>query len=146
MRELDQGIDRASRMVGQLLTLARTDRGDPLVNRARTDIDLNFLVSDVVAELAEQAIHRKIQLQYEPADDRAMLTCEPDGLRHLVANLIENAVFYTPAGGSVSIKARKTTTLCSASATPVREYRQRSATRYLRDSIELSALPETAVA
>lgn len=107
MRELDQGIDRASRMVGQLLTLARTDRGDPLVNRARTDIDLNFLVSDVVAELAEQAIHRKIQLQYEPADDRAMLTCEPDGLRHLVANLIENAVFYTPAGGSVSIKARK---------------------------------------
>ncbi len=51
--ELDQGIDRASRVVSQLLALARTDGGDPAVVTDKSDVDLNFLVSDVASELIE---------------------------------------------------------------------------------------------
>ncbi|MDX2106347.1 MAG: sensor histidine kinase N-terminal domain-containing protein [Candidatus Melainabacteria bacterium] len=101
--ELDQGIDRASRMVNQLLALARTDVGERNKIASAAQLDLNFLVSDVVSELVDQAIRRGLKLTYEGADSPALITGEQTGLRHLVSNLIENAIFYTPNGGSITV-------------------------------------------
>ena len=105
--ELDQGIDRASRMVSQLLALARTDSGDLLSQRTKNTLDLNFLVSDVVSELVDPAIRKDVELKYENSDRPALIECEQDGIRHLVANLVENALMYTPHGGEVVVRVRQ---------------------------------------
>lgn len=102
--ELDRGIDRASRMVSQLLALARTDAADAAVVREKKPFDLNFLVSDVAANLIEPAIAKNIELTYEAAAAPATINCEEDGVRHLIVNLVENALLYTPEGGFVSLK------------------------------------------
>lgn len=104
--ELDQGIDRASRMVNQLLALARTDVGERNKMSSAAQLDLNFLVSDVVSELVDQAIRRGLKLTYEGAESPALITGEQTALRHLVSNLIENAIFYTPDGGSITVRVK----------------------------------------
>lgn len=102
--DLDQGIDRASRMVSQLLALARND-ANPAVNN-RVELDLNFLVSDVVAELVDQAVRKNIDVHFDPAQVPATVHGDQSGLRHLISNLIENAIIYTPVGGKVNVCVR----------------------------------------
>lgn len=102
--ELDQGIDRASRMVNQLLALARTDVHDSANTGNTQQVDLNFLVSDVVSELVDSAIRKNLKLTYEGTDSAVTISGESPGLRHLVSNLIENAILYTPPEGSITVR------------------------------------------
>jgi two-component system sensor histidine kinase TctE len=106
IREVDQGLDRATRMVTQLLALARADGNEQAKSPVHTQIDMNFVVSDVTAELIEQAVRKDLELVYESCSEPAIIYGEPTGLRHLVTNLVENAIAYTPAGGSVQVKVR----------------------------------------
>jgi two-component system sensor histidine kinase TctE len=106
IRELDQGIDRASRMVSQLLALARADGNEQANAIVKSQIDMNFVVSDVTAELIEQAVRKDLELVYESSPEPAIVCGEPTGLRHLVSNLVENAIAYTPKGGKVQVKVR----------------------------------------
>jgi len=107
VRELDQGIDRATRIVTQLLALARTDTADSALVKAKSNVDLNFLVSDVVAALIETAVRKNVDLTFEPAPESATVYGEQSGLTHLVTNLIENAISYTPAGGEIQVRLRR---------------------------------------
>lgn len=104
---LDQGIDRATRVVSQLLALARTDADDPAVVRIRGQVDMNFLASDVVSELIHHAIRKELDLTFESSNDSATIYGEPAGLRHLVTNLIENAILYTPEQGKVVVRLNR---------------------------------------
>lgn len=104
VREVDHGVDRASRMVSQLLALARTD-ADPSIN-AMKKLDLNFLVSDIVEELINQAIQKDIELKYEHSTEPAVIFGQQTSLKHLITNLIENAIIYTPSGGEVTVNVR----------------------------------------
>lgn len=106
IREVDQGIDRATRMVTQLLALARADGNEQTNFSSKSQIDLNFVVSDVTAELIEHAVRKDLELVYESASEPAIVCGEQTGLRHLVVNLVENAIAYTPAGGTVSVRVR----------------------------------------
>ncbi len=106
IHEVDQGLDRATRMVTQLLALARADGNEQAKSPVHSQIDMNFVVSDVTAELIEQAVRKDLELVYESCSEPAIIYGEPTGLRHLVTNLVENAIAYTPAGGSVQVKVR----------------------------------------
>lgn len=101
--ELDLGIDRSCRMVGQLLALARTDGGEQdIIPKQR--VDLNFIVSDVTSELVKHAVKKDLDLIFEPSDVPPIVFGEQTGLRHMVANLVENAILYTPKGGTVRVQ------------------------------------------
>jgi two-component system sensor histidine kinase TctE len=106
VQELDHGIDRASRIVGQLLALARAEGGDSGAARTKTAVDVNFLVSDVVAELADQAMGKAIDLRFELSEEPAMICCDPTGLRHLLSNLIENSLLYSGNGATVVVSVK----------------------------------------
>jgi len=99
------GIDRMTRLVAQLLTLARLEPGAAV--RAATDrVRLDLLARDVLAELIPLANARGIELSL--ASDVALdLAGEAAGLRALVGNLVDNALRYTPAGGAVSVSVSR---------------------------------------
>jgi two-component system sensor histidine kinase QseC len=96
------GCDRATHLVEQLLTLARLDP-DALASTAEA-CDLQALARAAVAELAQYAWSRRVEI--ELAEGPAVEVMGHAGLiAILLRNLIDNAIRYSPEGGSVRVQA-----------------------------------------
>jgi two-component system OmpR family sensor kinase len=97
-----QGVSRATRVVQQLLTLARHDT--PGTTPTEASVDLTDLVRAALAELLPLASAQHIEMSLQ-ADDDVPVIIQGDhrALHALVANLVDNAIKYTPAGGEVSV-------------------------------------------
>ena len=93
-------VERASRLVDQLLTLARLDpqAGPALQPRA---MDLASLLADEKEHWQTLCAQRGLALQLDLQAAPCLL--EPDSMRMLVRNLVDNAMRYTPAPGSITI-------------------------------------------
>ena len=98
LADLNVSIERASRLVGQLLTSTRVSH-QPIV---RVAIDLRRSVIGMIEELAPIAALKHIRLSFESADDLVVMADETL-LRLLIGNVIENAVKYTPEHGAVHV-------------------------------------------
>jgi two-component system OmpR family sensor kinase len=98
---LNQGIDRAIRLVEQLLVLAREEAGS---EPARDAIALSDVVRLAVADVLPQARLKQIDLGFaEGPATVAQVPGESEALRVLLRNLLDNAVKYTPAAGRVDV-------------------------------------------
>jgi two-component system OmpR family sensor kinase len=100
---LGQGLERATHLVEQLLTLAREEPGN--VRREAGEVDLGALAADVVAAHAPLAQARRIDLGLARCDPGLIVHGEREALRRLVSNLVDNAVRYTPERGRVDVSA-----------------------------------------
>jgi two-component system OmpR family sensor kinase len=103
MEKLSAGVQRAIRLVEQLLSLARQE---PRAEVIRKRVRLDDLARDVVAEMVPLADARKIDLGIS-ASQPAFVLGDPDALRTLVRNLLDNAVRYTPVGGTVDLSVQE---------------------------------------
>ncbi|VTU27985.1 Sensor protein QseC [Variovorax sp. PBL-H6] len=94
------GCDRATRLVEQLLTLARLE-ADAMPEQG--DVDLGALARRVLADIAPRAIakHQSLELNNGPAcivrGDETLLTV-------LVRNLVDNAVRYSPPSARITVR------------------------------------------
>lgn len=97
---LGRSGERASRLVAQLLALMRSDAGrsSPDVGR----LSLVELAQDRLAALAPLAEAREVELEFAGARE-ALVDGEREGLTSLLDNLIENAIKYSPTGGTVRV-------------------------------------------
>lgn len=101
---LTAGIDRATRLVEQLLVLARQEAS--AANGAVTrPVDLAELARRTVGDLVGLAAAKEVDLGLQHADP-VTIEGQPDALHILLRNLVENAVKYTPNGGTVDIAVR----------------------------------------
>jgi len=107
LRQVLAGADRATRLVEQLLRLARLD---PLARLPQSQpVDLAALAASVVADMQGQAIGKQQQLScIAPAGGVHTRVCvqgDADLLGVALRNLIENALRYTPAAGVIEVFA-----------------------------------------
>ena len=101
--ELSHATRRTARLVQQLLALGRLDpeaSGDLDFRRH----DLVALAQDVGAAHADQALAKGVDLELIAASSPVLATMIPDLIAEALGNLIDNAIHYTPAGGSVLIE------------------------------------------
>ncbi len=98
---LADGIDRAVRIVEQLLALARSEPGAP--DAAQAPVDLSEVVRQAVAESVPYALSRGSEFALF-ADEPVMVTGDRAGLGVLVRNLADNAVRYSPRGARVELR------------------------------------------
>lgn len=100
---LGRSGERASRLVAQLLSLMRSDarRSSPEVGR----LSLVELAQDRLAALAPLAQAREVELEFSGVRE-ALIYAEREGLTSLLDNLVENAIKYSPAGGTVRVSVR----------------------------------------
>lgn len=97
------GCDRATRLVDQLLTLARLEAA---ASTTLADVDLGVLVRRVVADLAPQAIHKHQEIALD-AVDGCVVNGDATLLAVLVRNLVDNAIRYSPARAAVKVAVTK---------------------------------------
>ena len=105
LANLRGGLARATRVVEQLLALAREEPG--VTSRPFELVEAPALARDVVATLAPIAAEKSIDLGIAKADDALTLPGDADALKTLLANLVDNAIRYTPAGGRVDVVAER---------------------------------------
>jgi signal transduction histidine kinase len=100
MVSMAQEVDRLARLVEDLLILARADEGEvPLDLRP---IPVDALVHWAEAHFRGAAQKKAITLQADGIGSPTVLG-DADRLRQLLTNLIDNAIAYTPAGGTVRL-------------------------------------------
>lgn len=92
---------RLSRIVDDMLALARADAGErPVVIE---EFYLNDLVEDCLRSAQVLALRKGVSLNLNPTKDIAFRGDE-DLLRRMLLNLLDNAIKYTPSGGSVFVE------------------------------------------
>jgi len=100
---LGAAVERAIHLVEQLLTLARSD---PQESGGRFEpVDLGAVAAQGITDTHALAIVRNIDLGLE-AEPGTTVRGDPEALRTLIRNLVDNAVRYTPSGGSVRVHSR----------------------------------------
>ncbi|MCX6126343.1 MAG: ATP-binding protein [Proteobacteria bacterium] len=96
---VSKGVDRATHLVEQLLTLARLD---PEAHIDKICVKLRSLVVEVVSGLALDAIKKRLDLVVNDGPDLE-IQGNPSMLAILVRNLVDNAIRYTPSSGFVHV-------------------------------------------
>jgi two-component system sensor histidine kinase TctE len=105
LEQLAKSSESATRLVNQLLALARTEN-QPHTGATFSALDLNELARETVQDWVQASFAHRIDLGFEPAGASVPVLGNPFMLREMLSNLVDNALRYTPAGGSVTVRVR----------------------------------------
>lgn len=104
-KTIDQECARMGRLIEDLLTLSRLDRGDALPRQQ--DVDPDTLLLTVYEQMELLAAQNKIRLLLHlPQDSLPHIQGDRHRLEQLLTILLQNALNYTPEGGTVTLSAR----------------------------------------
>jgi two-component system, OmpR family, sensor histidine kinase TctE len=107
LAQLYISADRLSRLVRQLLSLARNEPG-ALDTVQLQPLDLNAFALEVSMEWVPNALKRDIDLGFEGVEQPLTIAADGDRLRELINNLIDNAIRYSHSGGRVTVRTSRT--------------------------------------
>lgn len=104
-RLIYEEAERMSRLVDDLLTLSRMEHHS--LPFAMEGVDLAVLIESLMSRLAPRAAEAQLTLTSSVMPGSLPLVSgDPDRLHEVFLNLIQNAIQYTPAGGSVTVSGR----------------------------------------
>jgi two-component system sensor histidine kinase QseC len=102
LRNVILGVDRCTHIVQQLLILSRL-APEATLNDIR-QFNITKLAAEVIAQLVPSAIKKDIEVELEETQRDVLLTGNETSLAILIRNLVDNAIRYTPEGGTVNIQ------------------------------------------
>jgi two-component system sensor histidine kinase TctE len=105
LEQLSKSSESATRLVNQLLALARTENQTPEA-KPFLPLELSELARNVVQDWVQASFTHRIDLGFEQPGYPIMVAGNPLMLRELLSNLIDNALRYTPERGSVTVRVR----------------------------------------
>lgn len=110
LQQIAHSSQSAAHMVNQLLAMARAENQEQQAQRQA--VNLARLATETVRDFVPRALEKRIDLGYEgpetgrdaAAGRSALVSGNPLLLRELIRNLVDNALQYTPAGGTVTVR------------------------------------------
>jgi two-component system, OmpR family, sensor histidine kinase TctE len=106
LQQIAHGSQRAAHMVNQLLSLARAEDQEQVLRSQ--PVRLAGIATETVRDFVPRALEKHIDLGYEGPEPGGAgglrVLGQPVLLRELIRNLVDNALQYTPAGGTVTVR------------------------------------------
>ena len=102
---LDQAFVSSQRMVyliADLLNVSRLKTGKFVIEK--TPVNLADVVEQELGQLKETAASRSLTLEYEKPKDFPVLMLDETKTRQVIMNFTDNAIYYTPAGGTIHVR------------------------------------------
>ncbi|MBC7708095.1 HAMP domain-containing histidine kinase [Polaromonas sp.] len=102
---LGQAFFSSQRMVyliADLLNVSRLKTGKFIIERA--PIQLDQIVQQELRQLQETAAARSLTLQFDKPDTFPSMMLDETKTRQIIMNFIDNAIYYTPAGGHIKVR------------------------------------------
>ena len=103
MGHIQREVDRMTQLVEELLELSRIESGAAPLHFA--PLDASMLVADTVKRFARQAERAGLSLTAEPDAGALAIIGDGERLERALGNFVANALKFTPAGGSIIVKA-----------------------------------------
>jgi len=110
LQQIARSSQSAAHMVNQLLAMARAE--DKEHSSRKQDVNLARLATETVRDFVPRSLEKRIDLGYEGPEGNStdrrrpslLVTGHALLLRELIRNLVDNALQYTPAGGTVTVR------------------------------------------
>jgi signal transduction histidine kinase/DNA-binding response OmpR family regulator len=102
MKLVQRNADLVLKLINQLLDLAKLDSGTLTVDKSQND--LNEFLRVVTGSFSSLAFQKNITLETEFPQERLALSFDKGKVETILINLINNAIKFTPAGGSVTVR------------------------------------------
>jgi two-component system, OmpR family, phosphate regulon sensor histidine kinase PhoR len=96
--------ERLARLTADLLTLSRIEQKRQ--NLEFESHSVNALIQEAVDVIRPIAEKSSIHLATEPAPDLSLVWCDVEAVSQVLSNLLDNAIKYTPSGGTITVGAR----------------------------------------
>lgn len=100
LKVVEQEADRLSRLVDDMLVVTRVESGQMLRRRLR--VPLGTIVDEALREVSHDPVMHPLECDYAGVT----VSGDPERLRDIVRNLLENAFKYSPQGGAIEIAGR----------------------------------------
>jgi PAS domain S-box-containing protein len=101
---IDQECDRLTRLISDLLNVSRIEAGRPLQLNWQP-VEVPEVVRKVVAN--QRSYTDRHQIDVEVDDDLPVITADQDKLDQILTNLLNNAIKYSPDGGTIHVKVHR---------------------------------------
>ncbi len=105
LQALHEDSERMSHLINDLLLLARADYGGTKIDMHALDLD--GVVAAVYGQMQPNAQERGITLSLARVEP-LRINGSPDRLKQMLTNLVDNALKFTPSGGTVTLSLRRT--------------------------------------
>lgn len=104
LRSIIEEVDRMTTMTNDLLLLARSE-GQPTIDKKT--INLNEQIGIVLAKMNSLAEKEEVHLDYNSPKNTFIIQGDLSALLRVFLNLLQNAITYTPKGGTVTVAIHK---------------------------------------
>jgi len=101
LASLNRNAHRLKRLIEDLLDVSRLESGRMVLRRRATH--LNDVVASAMHEQEPFWTEKRHTVEFQAAPDLPQVDCDPDKIHQVVANLLGNAIKYTPEGGRIDI-------------------------------------------
>lgn len=99
---IEEQADRLQQLIVDLIHIARVETGRATFEIA--EVPLAGVVERIRSSLADTAAARQIELRVTPPANPLHVKADEEGVYTILSNLVDNAIKYTPSGGSVEIR------------------------------------------
>jgi signal transduction histidine kinase len=102
LNSIQSQVELLTKLIEDILHVSRLDDG--IVETQLEPLDLGALVAQLLVELHPLAQAKQIALNYTKSTKGPLVQVNPEHLERVIRNLIENAIKYTPSGGSIQVQ------------------------------------------
>lgn len=99
-----QNAERLANLTSDLLTLSRVEMNQQKFQFAPCDLDR--LLASIIETMAPMASRKQIVLELNHPEETVEAFCDPEAVSQIVANLVDNALKYTPENGAITLGLR----------------------------------------